>query len=149
VGSTVAVLLARYFGHMDALAAAPEEEIAAVNGVGPTIAGAVRSFFTNRTNQALAERLRQAGLTLDEPRARVAGGPLEGTSWVITGTLPTLSRQEATDRIEAAGGRVTSSVSRKTTALLAGAEPGSKLVKAQSLDIEIVDEAELLRRLDR
>ncbi len=149
VGSTVAALLARHFGAMDALAAAAEEDIAAVNGVGPTIAEAVRSFFTNRTNRKLVDRLRAAGLTLEEPRARVAGGPLDGTTWVITGTLPTLGRQEATERIEAAGGRVTGSVSRRTTAVLAGAEAGSKLAKAQELGIEIVDEAELLRRLGR
>lgn len=148
-GSTVAVLLARHFGNMDALAQASEEEIAAVPGVGPTIAAAVAGFFRTPVNRKLVERLRRAGLTFSEPGARVAGGVLDDTTWVITGTLPNLSRQQATDLIESNGGRVTGSVSRKTTALLAGSDPGSKLEKAKSFNIDIVDEAELLRRLDR
>ncbi|MGH7658473.1 MAG: NAD-dependent DNA ligase LigA, partial [Gemmatimonadales bacterium] len=148
-GSTVTVLLARHFGNMDALAQASEEEIAAVPGVGPTIAAAVAGFFGTPINRKLVERLRGAGLTFSEPGARVAGGVLDDTTWVITGTLPNLSRQQATDLIESNGGRVTGSVSRKTTALLAGSDPGSKLEKAKSFNIDIVDEAELLRRLGR
>ncbi|MGH7658998.1 MAG: NAD-dependent DNA ligase LigA, partial [Gemmatimonadales bacterium] len=148
-GSTVAVLLARHFGTMDALAQASEEEIAAVPGVGPAIAAAVAGFFRTPANRRLVERLRKAGLTFSEPGARVAGGVLDGTTWVITGTLPNLSRQQATDLLESNGGRVTGSVSRRTTALLAGSDPGSKLEKAKSFSIDIVDEAELLRRLGR
>jgi DNA ligase (NAD+) len=91
-------------------------------------------------------RLEKAGLSMDEPGAVSAGGPLEGKTFVLTGTLPTLSRDEAKAIIERAGGRVTGSVSRKTDAVVAGEEPGSKFEKARELGIEIIDEAELLRR---
>jgi DNA ligase (NAD+) len=146
VGKTVAVLLARRFGTMEALAGADEELISAVPGVGPTIAAAVHGWFANPKNRALVGRLAKAGLRLDEPDAVSAGGPLEDLTFVLTGTLPTLSRDEAKAVIERAGGRVTGSVSRKTDVVVAGEEPGSKLEKARELGIEIIDEAELLRR---
>jgi DNA ligase (NAD+) len=94
-------------------------------------------------------RLERAGLYSSEPRGATAGGPLVGKTYVVTGTLPTLSRGQATELIEAAGGRVAGSVSRKTDAVVAGAEAGGKLEKAQSLGVEIIDEAELLRRVGR
>ncbi len=146
VGKTAAQLLARHFGSLPALRQAGEEEISAIAGVGPTIAAAVVEFFRLRQNAELVDRLAAAGLTLTEPRAVEAGGPLAGQAFVITGTLPTLSRTAATELIERAGGRVTGGVSRKTTAVVAGAEPGSKLDKARELGIAIIDEAELLRR---
>lgn len=146
VGAQVARLLARRFGTMDALAGASVEEVSAVPGVGPVIAEAVVGFFADERNQALVRRLSALGLTLREPRAAPTRGPLAGQTFVVTGTLPTLSRQEATDRIEAAGGHVTSAVSKNTTALVVGADPGSKLEKAKALGIECIDEAELLRR---
>ncbi|HEU5050783.1 MAG TPA: NAD-dependent DNA ligase LigA, partial [Gemmatimonadales bacterium] len=147
VGKTVAQLLARRFGTMDALMDASAETIADVTGIGPTIADAVTRFFAERRNRNLVERLRKAGLTFSEPTAAPAEGPLTGRTYVLTGTLPTLSRARATELIERAGGRVAGSVSRKTDAVVAGEDAGSKLEKARSLDVEVIDEAELLRRV--
>ncbi len=149
VGKSVAQILAKRFGTMAALEAATPEEIENTPGVGPTIAEAVAAFFHQKANRDLVTRLKRAGLTMEEPRAVSAGGRLTGQAYVLTGTLPTLSRQEATDLIEQAGGRVTGSVSRKTTAVVAGDEAGSKLDKAKELGIEIIDEPELLRRVGR
>jgi DNA ligase (NAD+) len=146
VGKTVATILARRFGTMDAIAKATAEQINEVPGVGEVIAEAVADWFRHRKNAALVEELREAGVRMDEPRAVAAGGALSGKTYVLTGTLPTLSRDEATQLIEAAGGRVTGSVSKKTDAVVAGEEAGSKLDKARSLKIEIIDEAELRRR---
>jgi DNA ligase (NAD+) len=147
VGRTVAQLLARRFGTMAALAGADEDTIAAIPGVGPTIAAAVADWFAHAANRELVARLAAHGVAMVEPTAVGAGGPLAGQAYVITGALPSLSREQATAAIEAAGGRVTGSVSRKTTAVVAGAEAGSKLNKARDLGIEIIDEAELRRRL--
>lgn len=149
VGKNVATLLARRFGSVDALKSASQEEINAVPGVGPTIAEAVASFFHNEETRGLLDRLGTAGLTLTEPTAIQGDGPLLGKSYVLTGTLPTLSRQEAAALVEGAGGRVTGSVSKKTDAVVAGDDAGSKLEKARALGIEIIDEAELLRRVRR
>jgi DNA ligase (NAD+) len=145
VGAQVARLLARHFGTMDALAAADAERIS-VPGVGQVIAEAVVGFFRDRRNQALVKRLRGYGLTLVEPRQAAAGGPLAGQTFVVTGTLPSLSRQQTADLITAAGGHVSDSVSKRTTALVVGDDAGSKLDKAKALGIELIDEAELLRR---
>jgi DNA ligase (NAD+) len=147
VGKTVAVLLARKFGTMAKLMKAAEDGIAGVQGIGPTIAEAVTGFFAEERNRLLVERLEKAGLTLKEPKASAVGGVLEGQTYVITGTLPTLSRAEATSLIEEAGGRVSGSISKKTTALIAGEDAGSKLEKAKELGVEVIDEAELLRRV--
>jgi DNA ligase (NAD+) len=147
VGKTVATILARRFGTMDALAAATAEEINAVPGVGEVIAAAVADWFQHRKNLTVVEELQAAGLRVDEPRAVGSGGPLAGKSYVLTGTLPTLSRDEATRLIEEAGGRLTGSVSGKTDVVVAGEEAGSKLEKAQALGIEIIDETELRRRV--
>jgi DNA ligase (NAD+) len=146
VGSTVAQLLARRFGSMDALMAASETEINDVPGVGGAIAEAVVHFFAEPRNRMLIERLRSAGLQLTEPAAVREGGPLTGKTYVLTGTLPTLSRTQATELIERAGGRVAGSVSKKTDAVVAGVEAGGKLEKATALGVEIIDEAELLHR---
>jgi len=149
VGKTVAQLLARRFGTLQALAAADFDAINAVPGVGPTIAEAVVSFFGNPANQRLVRRLQEAGLNFTEPVTDVAQGPLAGKTFVITGILPTLSRAEAAELIERAGGRVVSSVSRKTGGVVAGEGPGGKLEKARELGVEVIDEAELLRRVGR
>jgi DNA ligase (NAD+) len=149
VGKNVAMLLARRFGAMDALQAASAEEINSVPGIGPAIADAVASFFHDTSNRGVVDRLAQAELNLTEPTAIRGDGPLLGKSYVLTGTLPTLSRGEATALIEAAGGRVTGSVSKQTDALVAGEDAGSKLDKAKTLGIEVIDEAELLRRVQR
>jgi DNA ligase (NAD+) len=149
VGKTVAELLARRFGTMDALMDADEAAVNDVPGVGSAIAEAVIAFFGERRNQALIERLRKAGLDFTEPRASAADGALIGKTYVLTGTLPTLSRAQATELIESAGGRVAGSVSKKTDAVVAGEEAGGKLEKARQLGVEIIDEAELLRRVAR
>jgi DNA ligase (NAD+) len=149
VGKNVATLLARRFGSLDTLKSASPAEINAVPGVGPAIADAVASFFHDTSNQRLVTRLAEAGLTLTEPTAIQSDGPLLGKSYVITGTLPTLSRTDAATLIEAAGGRVTGSVSKKTDAVVAGEDAGSKLEKAKTLGIEVIDEAELIRRAHR
>jgi DNA ligase (NAD+) len=146
VGEGVAKLLARRFGAMPALLDASLEQLSDVPGVGPTIAEAVHHWARQPVNRGLVARLAGAGLTMIEPGGGTGGGPLSGQTYVLTGTLPTLSRDEATMIIERAGGKVSSSVSRKTTAVVAGAEAGSKLEKAQALGVEVIDETELRRR---
>ncbi|MFI5209588.1 MAG: NAD-dependent DNA ligase LigA [Gemmatimonadales bacterium] len=147
VGKSVAQILARRFGTLESIMAADGETIGEVPGVGPTIAEAVVSFFKEPRNRQLIHRLVEAGVGIPEPDAISAGGPLEGKSYVLTGTLPTLSRGEAAGLIERAGGRVTGGVTRKTDVVVAGADAGAKLERAQSLGIEVIDEAELLRRV--
>jgi len=147
VGKTVAVLLARRFGTMSALMAASEEAINDVPGIGTAIAEAVVAFFGEPRNRTLIQRLEQSGLDFAEPRAAGGDGSLSGKTYVLTGTLPTLSRTRATELIEAAGGRVAGSVSKKTDAVVAGEDAGSKLEKAKSLGVEVIDESELLRRV--
>jgi DNA ligase (NAD+) len=149
VGKTVAQLLARRFGTMQALMQATEAEINDVPGIGGAIAEAVVAFFAEPRNLELVGRLERAGLTFKEPRATVAGGPLAGKTYVLTGSLPTLARGQAAELIESAGGRVASSVSKKTDAVVAGADAGGKLEKARSLGVEVIDEDELLRRIGR
>jgi DNA ligase (NAD+) len=109
----------------------------------------VSSYFADPTSRALVERLRQRGVRFDEPNAVQADGPLTGATVVLTGALPSLSRTDAAALVEATGGRVTSSVSKKTTFVVAGDEAGSKLDKAVELGIEVIDEAELIRRAGR
>jgi DNA ligase (NAD+) len=146
VGATVARLLASRFGSMDALMGTTAEDVAGTEGVGPTIADAVVHFFAEPENRQLIQRLREHGLTFQEPEWGGAR-PLAGQTFVITGTLPTLSRDRAKELIEKAGGRVTVSISKKTTAVVVGESPGSKLDRARDLGIETIDEAGLLRRL--
>lgn len=147
VGSAAAQLLARHFGTLDAIAAASAEEIAEIRGLGPIIAEGVAGYFADPGARRLIEKLRRAGVSFTEPRMVAAGGALSGKTVVITGTLPTLTRTKATEMVEQAGGRVTSSVSKATSFLVAGEEAGSKLEKARSLGVEILNEAELLRRI--
>jgi len=147
VGAESAKLLARAFGSMDALQAASAEQIEALHGVGDTMAASVREWFDSPAMQDLVARLRAAGLRMDEPQAAASDGVFKGMKIVITGTLPTLSRPQATELIENAGGKVTSSVSKATDLVVAGEEAGSKLDKAKELGVAVIDEAELLRRL--
>jgi DNA ligase (NAD+) len=149
VGKTVAVLLARRFGTMQALMEASEEAINDVPGIGSAIAEAVAAFFQEARNRRLLQRLERSGLTFSEPRAHDADGALAGKTFVLTGTLPTLSRARAIELIEEAGGRVAGSVSKRTDAVVAGEDAGGKLEKAKALGVETIDEAELLRRLGR
>jgi DNA ligase (NAD+) len=111
------------------------------------IAKSVTAFFTESRNQQLLEQLKAAGVNQIEPTAVSTDGVLSGKTYVITGTLPSLSRTQATALIEGAGGRVAGSVSKKTDALLAGADAGSKLDKAKELGVEVIDEAEFLKRV--
>jgi DNA ligase (NAD+) len=146
VGERTAQALAEEFGSIDALIAATEEELTRVNDIGPKVAATVLEFFSNQRNLALVERLRGYGLTFMAER-KVRGTALNGLTFVLTGTLPTLTRDEAKERIEAAGGKVSGSVSKKTDYVVAGEEAGSKLEKAQQLGVAVVDEAGLLALL--
>ena len=147
VGAGAAQLLARHFGSIDALASATEAGILEVHGIGETTAHAVVTYFQNPTTRRLIEKLRDLGVELEEPRPRTTGGALAGKTVVITGTLPSLSRQQATELVEANGGRVAGSVSKNTDLLVAGESAGSKLDKAKALGVDVIDEAELLRRI--
>ena len=149
VGAQGAKLLARHFGTMKTLAKASAAEVGEVRGIGPAIAEAVAGFFAEPRNQKLVERLEKLGLTLKETATATGPRPLADQTFVVTGTLPTLSRQQAKELIEGAGGHVSDSLSKKTTALVVGADPGSKLEKAKALGVEQIDEAELLRRANR
>ena len=151
VGTHVAQLLAQRFLSLDALASASLEDLQAVEGVGPEIASAVYDWFRDQENGALIKELGRAGLRVKDETAGGSAGPrpLEGKIVVITGTLPTLSREEATALAQQAGARVTSSVSKKTSFVLVGLQAGSKLATAQELEIETIDEGEFLRRMGR
>ncbi|HEX7939400.1 MAG TPA: NAD-dependent DNA ligase LigA, partial [Gemmatimonadaceae bacterium] len=144
VGEIAAKQLARHFGTMDDLANASEDDILAIHGMGETIAKSVTEWFGRAASKRLIEKLRRRGLTFDEPRPKSTGA-LKGMTVVLTGTLDTLSRDQATELIEANGGKVTSSVSKNTSFLVAGAEAGSKLEKARSLGVKIMDERGLLK----
>lgn len=144
VGATAAQLLARRFGSMQALIEAGEEEYAAVHGIGQTTAEALAAYLAEPRNRDLIERLAAAGVTMDEPIELEEERPFAGLTFVVTGTLPTLSRKEATEFIERRGGRVTGSVSRATDYLVAGEKPGSKLERARELNVPVLDEDELL-----
>jgi DNA ligase (NAD+) len=146
VGERTAQLLADAFGSMDALLTATPEDLERVQEVGPRVAAAVHEFFAEHRNRELIERLRAAGLTFTAER-RKRSAKLEGLTFVLTGTLPTLTRDEAKDRIEAAGGRVSGSVSKKTSYVVAGEEAGSKLDKARDLKVPLISEAALLEML--
>ncbi len=148
VGERTAQILADTFGSLDAIAEADEEKLQEAEEVGPKVSESIRQFFHERRNRELVERLRQAGLTFEHQiKPRKTSGPLAGKVFVLTGTLPNITREEAKARIEAAGGKVTGSVSKKTDYVVAGADPGSKLDKASSLGVHVIDEPELLALL--
>ena len=146
VGERTATLLATHFGGIDAIMNATADQLEAVNEVGPRVAQAIVEFFAEEKNRALVHDLQQLGFAMPAP-ARPTGGTLEGKTIVLTGTFPTLSREEAKERIEAAGGKVSGSVSKKTSFVVAGEDAGSKLDKARTLGVEVIDEATLLTRL--
>jgi len=150
VGSHVAQVLAGHFGSVDVLAEASEEDIDAVEEIGPEIARSVNEWFHDPENLALLEKLRKAGVRMrDEQRAAAPEGPLSGKTIVLTGGLESMSRDEAVAAAEAAGAKVTSSVSKKTDFVVAGENPGSKYDRAVQLGVEIVEEKEFLKRLGR
>lgn len=144
VGATAAQLLARRFVTLQALLEADVAAYAAVHGIGETTATALASYLGEPRNRTLLERLAAAGLTLSEPVEQEEEQPFAGLTFVVTGTLPTLSRKDSTTFIERRGGRVTGSISRNTNYLVAGESPGSKLERARELNVPILDEAELL-----
>ena len=150
VGETTAKDLAAHFGSFDALMNADEAALLDVNDVGPVLARAIVDFFAEAHNRDVIKALRKAGVTFAEgsPR-RAANGAFAGKTFVLTGTLPSLTRDEATALIEGQGGKVASSVSKKTDYVVAGAEAGSKLERAQALDVKVIDEAELKKLLSR
>jgi DNA ligase (NAD+) len=141
VGERAAMLLARHFRSLDALAAASIEEIDELYEIGPTVAASVHDWFADPANRRLVRRLKEAGLrTEEESEAAPAARTLSGMQFVLTGTLETMTRDEAKAAIEERGGRVTSSVSKKTSVVVVGRDAGSKLDKAKELSLRCVDE---------
>jgi DNA ligase (NAD+) len=149
VGYVTAEALADHFGSIDALHTADPEQIEEVEGVGPIMAVQIAESLADERTWELVEKLREKGLRLeqDESERRAGGGPLEGKTFVLTGTLPELTREEAGALIKAAGGKVVSSVSKKTDYVVAGENPGSKLAKAEKYETTVLDEAGLLALL--
>jgi len=145
VGNVAAGDLARHFASLDAIMAASQADLVAVDGVGPVVAASVVEFFGRAENRRVVDKLRAAGLQLTggAPRQLVGEG-LVGKSFVLTGTLPTLTREQAGELITAHGGKLSESVSKKTSYVVAGASAGSKLTKAQQLGVPVLDEAALL-----
>jgi DNA ligase (NAD+) len=146
VGEATAKALAEHFGTLARLMDAPVEELQAVRDVGPEVAQSIADFFAEPRNRAVVERLVAAGMR-PAPVERHQG-PLTDKTFVLTGTLEAMGRPEAQRRIELLGGRVTSGVSKQTSYLVAGADPGSKLAKAQKLGVAVLDEAAFLRMLE-
>ena len=148
VGEATAKEVARHFGTLDGVMDASEAQLLEVGDVGPIVAKSIRIFFDQPHNREVVEQLKACGVHWQEGKpAALVPRPLAGVTFVITGTLPALSRDEAKDRIEAAGGKVAGSVSKKTNYLVAGAEAGSKLVKANELKVAVIDEPALLAML--
>jgi len=149
LGPAGSVALATHFGHLDRIEAASEEEMAAVEGVGPIIARAVREWFADEANRAVVQKLREAGVNMEGPEAPDLPQNLVGASVVVTGTLDGFTRDEAEAAIKGRGGKSPGSVSKKTTAVVVGAEPGaSKLTKAEELGVPILDEAGFVHLLE-
>ena len=148
VGERTAQILADHFGSLDEIAGAGLEELQQAEEVGPKVAESIRQFFGEERNRELVERLRRAGLQFSQAKKARKGGRLTGMTLVLTGTLPNLTREEAKARIEAAGGKVAGSVSKKTTYVVAGEDAGQKLDKARDLGVRIVDESGLFAILE-
>ena len=149
VGANVAKLLADHFGSLEALMLASEEDIAAIDGIGPKIAASVRGFFSVPENVAVLERLRRAGVVLEEERtAPERPQTLAGLTFVLTGALERYTRDAAGDALKALGAKVSGSVSKKTSYVIAGEAAGSKLAKAQQLGVPVLDEDALIRIIE-
>jgi len=147
VGERTAEILADTFGSLDKIREADIDALQQAEEVGPKVAQSIVEFFGEERNLKLVERLREAGLQFEQEVKKKTGGALAGLTFVLTGTLPSMTREQATQRIEAAGGKVTGSVSKKTNYVVAGEEAGSKLQKARSLGVPVIDEGELMRLL--
>ncbi len=152
VGSTVAQLLARHYRTLDDIMQAPQDELEQIEGIGPRTAASIVEWFSHTPNRNMIEKLRRAGVSFESleyvPSDAVQSRPLEGLTFVMTGTLHSMTREEAKARLEALGAKVASSVSRKTSYLIVGENPGSKLQKARQFDIPTIDEATFLRLLE-
>jgi DNA ligase (NAD+) len=144
VGEVTGRNLAAQFRSVDVLLAAEADEIAETPGIGPIVAQLIHDQLADEQMRSLVEDLRSLGLRLEQEGPAPGEGPLRDKTFVITGTLPDLTREEATERIMAAGGKVTSSVSKKTSYVVAGESPGSKLTRAEQLGVPVLDEAGLL-----
>jgi len=147
VGGETAELLAKHFSSIDRLAEASREGLLTVPSIGPKIADSILAFFRQEENKGIIQRLKDAGVSLEEEKAGLEGLPLAGQEFVITGRLDTSSRLEAEARVKALGGTAKSDITRKTTYLVAGAEPGSKLARARALGIKQLTEEEFLKLL--
>jgi len=147
VGERAALLLARHFRSLDAIQAATSEEIDALYEIGPAVANSVERYFSLETTRHLLARLKKAGVRTEEVGPAPAGSGLQGRQFVLTGTLEGMTREEAKAAIEGQGGRVTSSVSKKTFAVVAGRDPGSKVEKAREIGVPILDEAAFAKLL--
>jgi DNA ligase (NAD+) len=144
------MLLAQRFPSIEALRQAPVDELAAIHEIGEVIAESVHEWLAGEYGSGVIDRLATVGVRLDVPeQQRIAEGPLTGKTLVVTGTLTGFNRQEAEEAIRQAGGRASSSVSKKTDYLVAGAEAGSKLTKAETLGVQILDEAAFTALLGR
>jgi DNA ligase (NAD+) len=148
VGESTAKDLARYFGKLDAIMQAGVEQLLQVPDVGPIVAQSIADFFAESHNREVLQQLRELGLYWEENEGTAhLVLPLAGKTFVLTGTLPTMSRDEAKAKLEALGAKVAGSVSKKTDCVVAGAEAGSKLDKARELNVPVWDEAALLKLL--
>ena len=150
VGERTAGILARHFGSLERLGRATVEELDDIHEIGLTMAQSIHDWFADEGNVRLCERLRQAGVRTEAEKQSMPAGDkrFAGKLFVLTGTLPGMTRDEARGLIEASGGRVVSSVSKKTDFVVAGADPGSKLEKANQLGVKVIDEAELKKILE-
>jgi DNA ligase (NAD+) len=148
VGEQTAAILASDFGSVEAIEAASEEELRTSEGIGPEVAASVRLFFDQKANRAMVDRLARAGVVMEGARKTRGTGHLAGKTFVLTGALPTLTRDEATALIEGRGGKVAGSVSRKTDYVIAGETTGSKLERARELGVAVLGEEGLRRLLE-
>jgi DNA ligase (NAD+) len=147
VGVRTAVLLAEAFGSLDAIAEADVETLQQAEEVGPKVAESIHEFFREPRNRELVERLRAAGLKFDHPKKIKKAGPFHGMTFVLTGTLASMTREQASEQIEAGGGKVSGSVSKKTSYVVAGEDAGSKLDKAKALGVAVLTEEKFLEML--
>jgi len=148
VGEATAKSLASHFGTLEAVAEADEESLKEVQDVGPIVAGHIRSFFDQSHNREILDALREAGVKWQQEEIVVGAKPLQGQTWVLTGTLSELTRDEAKEKLERLGAKVAGSVSRKTACVVAGEAAGSKLAKAEQLGLQVLDEQALLKMLE-
>jgi DNA ligase (NAD+) len=147
IGGQSAQILAEHFGSLSVLMTAGEEELAEIDQIGPTMAKSIYEYFRDPENLSVIEQLLAAGVKLEQPKAR-RSDKLAGKTFVVTGTLEHLSRQQAKQAIRQAGGKSSSSVSKKTDFVLAGENPGSKLDKARKLGVEVIDEKQFMKMME-